>query len=142
MAAVQSYGSWGLAGAGEAFAVQLLCCASDFFPPLLAQHPLIALFIFFFLKSFPFSAAVAKFSLESRRGDEPSLNQARGGWGCRSFACPRLPRDPERFSRPLQGAVRIFYEPSVHLGQFYFLFCCNLHLCQGQVKPCLDGMRS
>lgn len=78
------------------------------------------------------SGAVAKFSFESRRGDEPKgeswlaalLNQARGGWSSglrwavRSLGCPHLPGDSERFGSHLKCAVSILYEPSVHLRHF------------------------
>lgn len=127
---------------------------------LLAQLP-DCFFFFFFLKMSPLlicSGAVAKFSSESRRGDELKgrsrlaalLNHARGGWSWSSKAapgseephCPHLPGSSERFRSHLECAVSVLDQPSVHLRHLYFLFCCILCLCQGRGKLCLGGVRS
>lgn len=101
MAAVQSYGSWGLAGAGEAFATQLLCGGSDFFfPPSCPISP-DCFIIFFFLTMFPLLSC----------GGEVFLGKQAWGW---TFAAPgagwlglqelRLP-SPSRRPRKVQQPV-------------------------------------
>lgn len=92
------------------------CCvvALGFFSPFLLNIPRLLFFnfnfFFFPLKMSPLlicSGAVAKFSLESRRGDEPKgesrlaalLNHARGGWRSRAALGgeePRLPSPSRR----------------------------------------------
>lgn len=142
MAAVQSDGSWGLAWAGETFAVQLLCCDSAFFfPSCLTSHDCF-IFNFFSLKCLPFSSAAGHGEVSSGRRSPAAQprHHARGSRRSREqqgLGCPRLPAGSGRFTCHLKCSVSISYEPSVHLRHFCFLFCCIPCPCQARGKLCL-----